>query len=57
LLGGAELPLVPAAAWRDTTLTLPRAGATDALSDQHFTAQRIPIAKLFSNLPIALLRL
>ena len=57
LLGDAELPLVPADAWRETTLAVPRAGATDALSEQHFTAQRIQIAKLFSTLPIALLRL
>jgi (1->4)-alpha-D-glucan 1-alpha-D-glucosylmutase len=57
LLGDAELPLVPAAAWSGTTLAIPRAGATDALSGQHFNAQRIPIAALFSTLPVALLRL
>jgi (1->4)-alpha-D-glucan 1-alpha-D-glucosylmutase len=57
LLGDAELPLVPAAAWEETALAVPRAGATDALSGQHFTAERIPIATLFSTLPVALLRL
>jgi (1->4)-alpha-D-glucan 1-alpha-D-glucosylmutase len=57
LLGDAELPLVPASAWADTTLALPRADATDALTGQRFTTQRLPIAELFATLPIALLRL
>jgi (1->4)-alpha-D-glucan 1-alpha-D-glucosylmutase len=57
LLAEAELPLVPASAWAETTLTLPRAGAVDCLADQHFSNQRLPIAKLFAALPIALLRL
>jgi (1->4)-alpha-D-glucan 1-alpha-D-glucosylmutase len=57
LLGDAEIPLVPAAAWGETTLALPGADATDVLSGQHFSAQRVPIATLFSTLPIALLRL
>ena len=57
LLGDAELPLVPASAWAETTLAVPRAGATDCLTDQHFATQTLPIGDLFSTLPIALLRL
>jgi len=57
LLGEAERPLVPASAWEETTLAVPRTGATDVLTDQRFTAHRLPVAKLFSALPIALLRI
>ncbi len=56
LLGEAELPLVPASAWENTTLAVPRAGAADALSGQSFPMQRVAVAKLFSTLPVALLR-
>jgi (1->4)-alpha-D-glucan 1-alpha-D-glucosylmutase len=56
LLGNAELPLVPEAAWEGTTLTLRRADATDCLSGQQFSTAHVPAAKLFSALPVALLR-
>jgi len=56
LLGDAELPLVPASAWEGTTLTLSHADATDWLSGQQFSTQHVPVAKLFSALPVALLR-
>jgi (1->4)-alpha-D-glucan 1-alpha-D-glucosylmutase len=56
LLGDAELPLVPASAWEGTTLTLSHADATDCLSGRQFSTPHLPVAKLFSALPVALLR-
>jgi (1->4)-alpha-D-glucan 1-alpha-D-glucosylmutase len=57
LLDNAASPLVPAAAWEGTTLTLPGSRGTDLLSDQAISAQHLAVGKLFSHLPIALLRL
>ena len=57
LLEGATLPLPPASAWKDTALTLPGIGFADVLSGRRLSARRTGIAELFSDLPVALLRL
>jgi (1->4)-alpha-D-glucan 1-alpha-D-glucosylmutase len=57
LLGDAELPLMPAAAWGDTVLTLPGAGFTNILTGQSFDEAQLPVGRLVSDLPVALLRL
>jgi (1->4)-alpha-D-glucan 1-alpha-D-glucosylmutase len=57
LLEDASLPLVPAAAWSDTMLTLPNSGFADVLTGKAVSGHQVPIATLFADLPVALLRL
>ncbi len=55
LLGAAELPLVPASAWENTTLTLPANDWIDVLNAGTLNGEKIQAATLFANLPVALL--
>jgi (1->4)-alpha-D-glucan 1-alpha-D-glucosylmutase len=50
-----DTPLVPEAAWADTTLKLPRRAWIDVLSGGQFTDTEIPAARLFGKLPVCLL--
>ncbi len=50
-----ETPLVPGEIWGDTKLLLPGFDWIDALNGGTVTAQDIPVAALFANLPVALL--
>lgn len=50
-----DTPLVPEAAWADTTLKLPRRAWIDVLSGGQFTDTEIPAASLFGKLPVCLL--
>ena len=54
LLGDA--PLLPAADWGDTALTLPGALWVDVFEERHVTGARIEAKTLFADFPIALLR-
>lgn len=51
-----DLPLVPACAWRDTAITLPKGVWTDVLSGATRLGGTVSSATIFSTLPIALLR-
>jgi (1->4)-alpha-D-glucan 1-alpha-D-glucosylmutase len=50
-------PLAPPEAWADTEIELPSAGMTDILNGGVIAGNRIPVAKLFATLPVALLAL
>jgi (1->4)-alpha-D-glucan 1-alpha-D-glucosylmutase len=52
-----DAPLVPPAAWGNTTLTLPGHDWIDVLNDGEVTGTKIPAAVLFAKLPVCLLRL
>ncbi len=49
-------PLLPAAGWGDTALTLPGALWTDVFGDGQVTGDKILARRLFGDLPIALLK-
>ncbi len=51
----AEAPLVPAAAWAETSLTLPGGDWVDVLNGGAVTGEVIAAAELFGKLPVALL--
>lgn len=62
LLGGSNRPAPPASAWGDTTLLLPHVGAStrpldDTLAGGSIQVEedRLPVAKLLRDLPVALL--
>jgi len=57
LLGDAGIPLVPAEIWADTILTLPGAGFGDVLTGKSLPEHQVAVSTLFSDLPVALLRL
>ncbi len=57
LLGEASLPLAPPEIWGDTMLTLPGAGFGDMLKGNALPSHQVPVSTLFSDLPVALLRL
>jgi maltooligosyltrehalose synthase len=57
LLGEAIIPLAPQAAWTDTFLTLPNAGASNVLTGKSLEEHQVAISTLFADLPVALLRL
>jgi (1->4)-alpha-D-glucan 1-alpha-D-glucosylmutase len=48
-------PLVPVADWADTFLDLPSGGFADVFSGGVITENRLPLARLFEKLPVALL--
>ena len=50
-----EMPLVPAAAWAETTLTLPGGNWTDMLNGGGLAGETVDAAALFGKLPVALL--
>jgi (1->4)-alpha-D-glucan 1-alpha-D-glucosylmutase len=52
----SDAPLLPAAAWADTTLTLPGGNWTDVFRGIRVTGETIQATTLFPDLPIALLR-
>jgi (1->4)-alpha-D-glucan 1-alpha-D-glucosylmutase len=49
-------PLVPPHSWADTTLTLPGGNWIDVLNGRRITETNLPVATLFSQLPVCLLR-
>ncbi|HVE21032.1 MAG TPA: malto-oligosyltrehalose synthase [Acidocella sp.] len=51
-----DAPLLPAADWGDTALTLPGALWVDVFGERHVTGARIEAKTLFADFPIALLR-
>lgn len=61
LLGDSPVPLAPTAAWRGTSVVLPRSLAAmewqDALGStaDPLRGARVPVAQLFARLPVALL--
>ncbi|MFJ7899805.1 malto-oligosyltrehalose synthase [Streptomyces sp. NPDC096198] len=50
-----SLRLAEAGGWRDTSLTLPPGAWTDVLAPERRFAGTVPVADLFSRLPVALL--
>lgn len=50
-----DAPLVPAASWQGTALSLPQAGMQDILTGVVHPSRHIQAAELFSQLPVALL--
>ncbi len=50
-----EAPLIPADAWAETKLTLPRETWTDVLNGGSVNGATIPVADLFAHLPVAFL--
>jgi (1->4)-alpha-D-glucan 1-alpha-D-glucosylmutase len=52
-----DIPLVPPAAWGNTTLTLPGGTWMDVLNGGEITGEKPPVASLFAKLPVCLLRL
>jgi len=51
-----DSPLIPAAAWAGTTLTLPGFNWIDVLNGNPITTETIPIAGLLAKLPVAMLK-
>jgi (1->4)-alpha-D-glucan 1-alpha-D-glucosylmutase len=54
---GLALPLVPAADWQETFITMPSGRFADVLNDGVIAGNRLPLASLFAKLPVTLLTL
>ncbi len=52
-----SVPLVPAADWQETFISLPSGKFTDVLNDGVIAENRLPLSSLFAKLPVALLAL